>query len=181
MFSFDHFIPIPEKFWSFETGKPFETCSLCGTELLQSGANYLVEKAFKKTEVIFEYAICRDCRMKVMNELSRKSLKLIDHYFSEHVDEEARLEKLWKESPRSADGWISHCLVKGTPVEELEEYQVGGLFTGDNMVLADFPFALGGVAIDEIIHLLSDETLGALNDFSDKVFGIDLPNKFLIL
>lgn len=181
MFSSNPFIPIPETFWSFETGQLFETCSLCGTDLLHAGKQYLVEKAYKRNEVIFEYALCADCHQRIMNELSRKSLKLIDHYFEEHVDPRTRLEKLREASHGSADRWISHCMVKDTPVEALEEYQIGGLFAGDKMVLADFPFALGGPAIDEIMHLLSDETVGALNDFSGQVLGIDLPNKFLLL
>jgi hypothetical protein len=177
---FEDFIPVPEKFWSFETGESFKHCSLCNLNLRESGTPYLIEKAFNKTEVIFEYALCWECREKVMHELSQKSLARIGNYFEEHVDQEKRLKTLMNKQPNDPEDWIAHCLVKGTPLADMEEYQIGGQFVGGRMVLNDFPFALGGAAIDEIVELLSNETLGIMNDLSDKLFGIDLPNRLVI-
>ena len=178
---FEDFIPVPEKFWSFETGESFKKCSVCGTSLMEPGTNYLIEKAYKKNEVIFEYAICWNCREEVMKDLSRTSLKLISNYLEEHVDAEKRIESLKETHSESADAWVSHCMIKGTPVEEAKEYQICGQFVDEHMVFSVFPYALGDKAIEDLMNLLSNETLGILNDFSDKLFDIDIPNRLLIL
>jgi hypothetical protein len=172
--------PIPKLFWSFETNEIFKTCSLCGRDLTREGSQYLIEKAYKKTEVIFEYAMCFSCREKTMKDLSEKSLNRMTHYFDEHVDLEARSKKLAAADRSSLDAWISHCIIKGTPVEASPEYHICGNFTGLNLVQNMFPYALGHQAMEEIINLLSPETLGILNDLSDKLFGIDMPNTILI-
>ena len=50
-----------------------------------------------------------------------------------------------------------------------------------NLLLDVLPFALSQEAIEEIAGLLSKETLGIMEDLSDKLFGINLPNNILIL
>lgn len=173
--------PIPETFWSFETSETFKACSLCGKDLIGEGSQYLIEKAFKKTEVIFEYAMCFSCREKTMEDLSDKSLERMAHYFDEHVDLEERSKQLAEVDRSSLDAWISHCIIKGTPIEDSAEYHICGNFTGLNLILDILPYALSHEAMEEIIDLLSPETLGVFNDLSDKLFGIDMPNKILIL
>lgn len=181
MHFFEDFVPIPEKFWSFETGETFKHCSICGVDLMEEGTNYLIEKAFKKEEVLFEYAMCWDCRGKMMGELSMTSIKLIANYMDEHVDMEARLKNLMENQDLKVDPWISHCLVKKTSIEEAEEYHLCGHFVDEDLVFSGFPYALSDKTMEDLINLLSNETLGIMGDFSDKLFGIDLPQKIIII
>lgn len=181
MHFFEEFVPIPEKFWSFETGKPFTHCSLCGVDLMREGTNYLIEKAFKKKEVLFEYALCWDCREKIMEELSKKSLTLLTNYFNEHVDMDGHREKSLDKQGLSAEDWLSHCLIKGTPITEAEEHHICGQFVDKDIIFSGFPYALSDKAMEDVMALLSDETLGYMNDISDQLFGIDLPQNILIL
>ena len=177
----DNFTPIPEKFWSFETGEPFKTCSLCGIDLTEPGTNYLIEKAYKKEEVLFEYAMCWDCKSNISKELSRKSLELIANYFDEHVDIEKRLEEGIEKKGLNADNWLEHCLIKGTPIAEADEHHICGQFVDEDLVFSGFPYALSDKAMEDLVELLSDETRGSLDDFSKKLFDIDLSNPVLIL
>ena len=182
------FNAIPKTFWSFEKDAPFECCSLCGEDLFKPGTglfslpnSYHIEKAYKKDEVLYECAICSSCRENLTKELSDQSLKLISNYLGEHVDPTERYEQLIEAHSDSPDGWINHCMVKGTSVDDTKEYQICGEFVGTQLRYSVFPYALGNEAIEELTQLLSDETRGALDDFSNKVFDIDLSNPMLFL
>ena len=82
----EDYIPVPEPFHSFLEGGPFKSCTVCGLSLLEDGVQYVIEKAYHREEVIFEYAMCMSCRGGLMSELSRKSVQLVDNYFGERVD-----------------------------------------------------------------------------------------------
>ena len=80
------YAPVPELFWSFETGRPFGKCSICEGSLLKPGTNYAVQKSYNGPEVIFECAVCLACDKAIQSQVSKKSMQLIHHYFDEHVD-----------------------------------------------------------------------------------------------
>lgn len=122
MQQFNEFIPVPEELWSFETGAPMQRCFMCDCDLFEAGRNYLIEKAFKGDEVIFEYAICFDCRMKLQGELSQKSLGLILNYFAEHVDFERRRIELLDQHSTNYAKWVERCLVKDKPRAECSSF-----------------------------------------------------------
>ncbi len=178
---FNEYIPIPKIFWSVETDKAFEKCSICDCNILENETNYVIEKAFNKGEVIFEYAMCLDCQKKLYNELSDTSKKLISHYFDEHVDLNKRQSELLNDVNLDYEKWMSNCIIKGDRINKSEEYQIYGYFIDNDMILNGFPYALCGAVADDITNLLSSKTLGILNDFSDKVFGLDLPKGLLVI
>ena len=177
---FEDFCPIPEKFYSFETGEPFRTCNLCGEDLMEDGENYLIEKAFKKDETLSEYAMCWKCREKMRGEVSQQSLRLIENYFNEHVDLINWRKNCLEIHGHSVKGWLSRCLVKGISIDDPEEFQIFGHFVDRNIVFSGFPYALSNSAIDDLINLLSDKTLGFLNDTSDKMFGLNLGRRIAL-
>ena len=166
------YIPIPESFWSFETGRPFTQCLVCAGDLSGDGTQYLVEKAFSHGEVVFEYALCMDCRATLEGELSRQSLKLIGNYFDEHVDVIGRARRLLNDGNGDPKPWLSQCLVKGTPITESTEYQIFGHCDGSDMLFSIFPYAISGEAIEDVVKLLSPQTKGFLDDFTGKYFGV---------
>ena len=43
------------------------------------------------------------------------------------------------------------------------------------------PYMLSGAVIDELLNLLSNETIGVLDDFSEKLFGIDIPQGLILV
>jgi len=174
-------IPVPEIFWSFETGRPFSRCRLCGVDLMTHGADYLIEKAFKNGETIFEHAICLPCYMHCQQELSEESRERIAAYFAEHTDMEARQLRFSQAHGTDHEKWIEHCAVKKYPVRECEEHQLYGFCSGDALLFAGAPYILSGEAIEEILDLLSNETLGTLHDLTGRLFGIDAPKDLLII
>jgi len=177
----DHvYIPVPETFWSFETGKPIQHCSLCNRDLMEPGTNYLIEKAFRNGETMFEHALCINCHQQCQNELSIKSRERINHYFSERIDLKNRPVQCLEKFGIHSDQWIGHCMVKGYPMQECGEYQIYGFCIDKDLILNGAPYMLSGEVIDEIIDLLSSKTLDAIGDISERLFGIDSPKDLLL-
>jgi hypothetical protein len=99
MKTYSDFYPVPEVFWSFETGEMFQRCRMCNIDLM----------------------------------------------------------------------------IKGTPMSQCEEHQIYGWFIDKDIVFTGMPYMLSSEVIDELLSLLSNETIGVLEDFSEKLFGIDIP------
>ena len=166
-------IDIPPFLFSSDTGAPHERCMVCNTELLKEDFPYFIEKSvrqfpeFGTSEIIFEYAICLRCSASLNAALSETSRQRMTEYFARHGRFATRREKL-QHAPASE--WISHCLIKDTPISKTPEYQVVAQCSGKKLVVRDMPFAVSLEAMDEIASLLSDETLDEMDDFIGKHF-----------
>lgn len=180
MEKYSDFIPVPEVFWSFETGQPMKRCKLCDCDLMAEGTNYLIEKAFKNGETIFEHALCSECHGKCAAELSLDSRARIATYFEENSDIKGRFTEGMERFGTDPDQWIGHCMVKGYPLHDCGEYQLYGFCIDNDLVFTGAPYMLCGEAIDEILDLLSPETRGAIGEMTDRLFDIDLPKDLLI-
>ena len=160
---------IPKVFYSTETGKPFSHCVSCEKHLLASGEQYVIEKAirnyqkFKTNDTIFEYAMCVGCYEKIHKSFSVSSKQAVENYFLQNVDFARRRAQLLEQGNRRLDEWLSDCIVKGTPVQDLDEYQILCQCQGDKMLFTYLPFMIGGDATEEIVQLLSNETLGEID------------------
>lgn len=154
---------------------------MCDIDLMVDGTNYLIEKAFRKKEVIFEYAMCFECLQQMRKELSVQSRKLIDHYFEEHINIEERRKLLIEKYGRRTHSWINKCMIKGTPMAQCEEYQIYGWCIDKDIVFNGLPYMLSGEVMDELLNLLSKETIGILDEFSEKLFGLDMPQGLFII
>ena len=151
-------------------------CIMCNKPLLQPAKEYLIEKVFrnfpefKKTEVIFEYAMCLVCAEAMRNELSTESKARIEKYFAAHVNLEKRQSLLHpKHAPFSH--WIKECLVKGEPIKKSNEYSLYAHAYGKQLVYDLFPHAISGKAMEEVNELLSVKTREVLDDFIGKHFS----------
>lgn len=215
MFFFPSRIPIPPAFYSADTDAPMATCLTCDRPLLDTGAEYLVEKAIRQhaeydvRETIIEYAMCLNCHAGMQERISAASRQALEAYFLNHADLYRRATLLLSastthdpspdedpdedfgedfgedsgEEPAAPpevpsagaspdlDRWLDHCIIHGTPVEELSEFQLIGHCQGREMLVTHMPFVIGGEAMDEILQLLSNETLDELGGFRDEHFG----------
>jgi hypothetical protein len=170
-------IAIPGQFYSDATGKPFRNCIRCEKNLLMPGTHYLIEKAirayseFETTDTVYEYAVCVSCYIEMRKELSQKSMQNLDTYFKDQADLIRRRDELLKEGSGYFDEWISECIIKHTPLSECSEYQLVCECTGDQLILSQMPYMVSGEAMDEMMDLLSDQTLDFLNGFRDRFLG----------
>ncbi|TRX56102.1 hypothetical protein FNH22_17130 [Fulvivirga sp. M361] len=173
---YEQYIEMPEKFHSFSTGTLFDRCIECDKYLLDADTEYYIEKAIKRydgfsaQDVIFEYAICIDCVERIRKEMSEESLKKIEDFFVHNMDMERRMN-LVNTNPGNPDVWTSECLIKGTKVNQLREFQLYAHCKGEKLDMRESPYLLGNEALDEIQHLLSQKTLDELNGFRDRNFG----------
>jgi len=171
-------LPIPRIFLNTDTGAPLERCIGCDYPVLEGERYYMIEKVFKKypelekTEVLFEYAICSVCYEKMKEAMSQESMQNLSAYMMQNTDFNKLQERI-EEKPDDPEHWLSHCLIKGTPKDEMKEYQMGACFKG-NRLATDFmpPFMVGELALEEMNALLSKKTKDEMDDFMGEHFGI---------
>lgn len=174
-------IEIPSEFYSSETHAPLDHCIACGRYLLENDIGYFVEKAikrypeYKSDQVIFEYAVCSECHQAMSATYSTESTQAIQNYFAENTDIMGRfnlMQEMTGSGMFELKDWLSNCLIKGTPVENLHEYQIACQCIGDRMVVGGAPFLISNQAMDEMMLLLSDKTIDQLNRYMDEFFGL---------
>ena len=171
-------LPIPEVFLSSDTKAPLTHCIQCDYDLMKGDRFYMIEKVFKryaaldKTEVLFEYAICSHCYEKMKESLSVESMFNLSNYMMENTDF-AAMQKRIEEHPDDPEKWLSHCMIKGTPKEDMTEFQMGACFKGDRLATNFMPpFMIGELAMEEMNGLLSKETKDEMDGFMDDHFGV---------
>ena len=163
---------IPKEFYSDISDKPIENCTICGCSLLENDTQYVIEKAFKDGLVEIEYAICMDCLENMKGNMSEESMKNIENYLMENMSNmEEKLEDYYFNG-RDSNVFLEKCAIKGTPKEELSEYQIAGLFKGKMLDPQVFPYLISMEAAEEINNLLSKKTKDELDGFIDDLIGL---------
>jgi len=181
--SLEKLVPIPKEFRSLY-GTPFNQCIECEKELLKKGSQgenqqYLVERVFRGSEPIIEYAICPECHARVCDDLSSESLETLRGFFSEHLSlfGNPDLYATKEGEEEDLERWLSCCRVTNAPISETREYQMIALCEGDKMVLGPIsPFVISGAVLEEAGELLSVETRDRMDDFIGSNFG--MPSEF---
>lgn len=170
-------VPIPETFYSIESGEPISSCLVCDKSLLDGSTEYLIEKGFRGydaydvEETVFGYALCMGCHERIRHSFSDGSMRRCQAYLAEHVDVRDRTKSLLDADSPEPEDWTDRCVVHETPREELQEYQLMAHCRGDEMILTHLPILLGGTAVDELTERLSNETIDNLGGFRDEYFG----------
>jgi len=169
----DHY--IPSEFYSFETNSPFDKCIECEKYLLDEGTEYLIEKAVKNYEgyeakdVVFDYAICMDCADKMRKEISKESWEKMMQYFQDNMDLENRIEMSTQDPKEN----LNQCMIKKTSMDQCKEYQVFAHCNGTKLNMQNPPYMISGEVMDELLTLLSEQTIDEMNGFFKKHFSPD--------
>ena len=155
---------------SFTTEAPFTNCISCNRELIDTQADYVVEKGVRNyvgtdvKDVIFDYAMCMSCASQLQEQLSVESRSAIQNYFMENM-----------ESLLSTDVDIktrfSKCLFSHKDLSTTTEYQLVALCKGDKIMSSPAPYAISNEEVEKIQALISQATRDELDDFTDKHFG----------
>lgn len=180
--NYDRLPDIPVEFYNSDTGQPFSHCLVCNCELAFEHRPYAIERAIrhypamKLRSVVFEYALCANCMTSMENELSTHTKLAISGYFAQNLRLSDR--PLWNpgsdEEPQpkfNCSEWIDRCAVKSVAREELHEYTLCARCIGTKIIPEVAPYMISGLAQDELIELFSNESLGFLDDFTDKHFS----------
>lgn len=164
--SFPTMGPIDKKFYPFDSEDPFGSCTMCQTEF-EEHSNYLIEKAIKGTDVIFELAMCIPCAEQMRNQLSEDSRERIELYMSQ-VNFEKRAQDAMESESQNIEDYIGKCIVSGFEIDPDEEHQIYAFCIGKEMVYGAMPYAISGVVMEEVQELLSPETKQEMDDFMDQ-------------
>ena len=157
--------PLPREFWSEHDEAPFRTCSDCSAPLEAPEALYVISKAWRDGEVVFEFALCMGCSMALFSQYSEESKQSLAVYFTPLPGVE-----------RSGLGACFRCGGSGEVLSE--ERCVEAVAFG--ATLADDPILVCGPCTDGAEEVLSKKTKLAFDDFVRRVCpmlpaDIDLP------
>ena len=158
--------PINKIFYPFDSEEPFQSCTMCQTKF-EEDTDFLIEKAIKGNDVIFELAICLPCAEDMRKQLSADSLKKIEAYMSA-VDFEGRAQHFVETQSDQIEDFIGNCLVSGEKIDPKEEHQIYAYCQGGEMIYTAMPYAMSGAVMEEIQELLSPETKQEMDDFMDQ-------------
>lgn len=170
--NFPKWSDISKVFWSDLSSRPFDQCIDCQRNLLDDTVFYFIEKgvqgfqAGQISNTIFEYAICLECAQGMRTQLSAESLSNIQAYYSKNVDFKKRRQEL---SGKSEEEWLENCLIHKKPSTEAGECQLYAFCNGDQMLYQEFPYMIRGEALDELVDLISAETMDELDDFKNNL------------
>ena len=179
-FNMERRIPIPKLLYRTDTDAPFESCILCDRKFEDINQPYFIEKAIRShqklgvVDTVFEYAVCLPCQTEMMTKISLESMQQLQAYLAPlQVKMYERMQQLAQVPVQEApEPWISHCLVKGTPREELDQYQLDVLCMGNELILGATPYLIGSEALIELSELLSAETRDEMDHFAEEFFGL---------
>ncbi len=163
---------IPKVFYSNISEKPIENCIICGCSLLENDTQYVIEKAFKDGIVEAEYAMCIDCVENMKGSMSEESMQNIENYIIENRSNMQELLNEFYLSGMDSGLLLKQCAIKGTPVDDLKEYQIAGLFKGRMIDPQVPPYLISMEAAEEINNLLSKKTKDELDNFIDELTGL---------
>jgi hypothetical protein len=171
---------IPKIFYDYITEQPFSKCVCCEKPLLDGSTIYLIEKAIKGSDVLIEYAICLPCAEQKNAAMSQESKERIQAWFEEHVDIEARANRLASQHGFDFEAWTAECIITGKPKADLEHYCVGGMFQGAHMLFGFGPYIMSAEAQKEMSSLLSKQSKDEYDKFIGDNFGLPPELKKLI-
>lgn len=174
-------VPIPKLFHADLTGAPMDKCISCECNLLDGNTNYVIEKAIKPYDgfnsysTLFEYAMCLDCMDSYKSRISPESMERINQYFADQIDWEGRKKIIAEDARLDLGQWLGRCVVKDLEARNVAECQVYAHCIGGHMIMGDYPYMISGVAMDEVVELLSPETFEAFDRLKDELIG---PSEF---
>ena len=164
-------VSIPEVFHCQKTGSRFDHCLVCDT-LFGPGTVYMIEKAIRGGEILYEYALCINCYQAFLDDMSTSSRQAVDKYFDQRVEFDLRHVELMAIAPDRVEPWISECVVSRQPIELESEYQVFAFCRGPSLIMNYYPYAIGGTAVDDLLKLLSPKTRDETDRFIEDHLGL---------
>ena len=169
---------IPTELLDDQTGKPFSHCRMCALDLHEPTVPYMVEKVVRKNltlglkEDLFAYAICLDCVEEMKSSISKESAQVIQKFISENVHFQRRMERLFFGQNLEMEEMMGKCMLSSKPIAESVEYQMAALCEGNELILGMWPYVVDSEMIVELSSMLSEETLGNMDDFYAQNFGL---------
>lgn len=170
----NNFSDIPLLFYSSETSTPIRHCLVCERDLLE-GAEYMIEKAFVNypsvgtKDLVWEFAVCFDCMHDMKSDYSEESHQRLTEFFQVNMNFDHQYD-LEAQENMNAEDWTSRCAITGQHISECSQYQIYAYCVGNLCAFENAPFMISGEAMDQLIPLISNKTLGAMNDFRDRYF-----------
>lgn len=175
-------LKIPSEFYPNGANQPFTNCTVCKCDLLKEDKLYVIEKAHCRDlgtgelKTIFEFAYCLSCIEVLRKEVSEESKQNLDKYMAEKTDLETRNRELEHYKLYESDIWLNNCVINNKSLDEINEYQIYALCSGEHLLNNHFPFMISGDALEDAMQILSKSTKDFLEDF--WLEHVDLPPEF---
>lgn len=166
---------VPSFFMKYDTGLPFDQCSLCENSL-ETQNRYIVEKVFKQnrllytSEIVHEYAVCWDCTQSAGQEVSDESRQAIMNLFREHqAHVMMKADFLHEQELYAMKSWVEKCSLTGKEIRLCDEYAVSGIIENGRLVYDYSPMVVSDTFMQKLQGVLSKETKEAFDDLSEQI------------
>jgi len=159
---------IDRMFYPFESDEPFKNCTICDCSLFDNETPYLIEKAIKGNDVIFEIAICMRCAQSMHSSLSKESISKIQAFMGDKLVANPKIN-LDQPISKNISDYIATCKITGKRIDPQKEFQIYAECVGNKMFWHNMPYALGPEAIEQMQELLSTQTREELDNFMGEV------------
>ncbi len=163
--------PVPPDLYSAHDEGPFRRCSDCGADLSSADAIHLIGRVFRDGEVIFEYALCLPCVIKLYQQYSEESKANLAAYFAQEAP-----------PPPDCTRWCHRCGCHGEGLAD--EQAIEGLAMGG--ILLGHPIVICAECSAGAERVLSKKTREAFDDFVRRVApmlpaDVDIPSPVIAI
>lgn len=148
-------------------------CKVCEKELIDSGAEYCIEKVVRRVsetnqaQTLFNFAICMDCIGQLRQRISAESMQAIELFQMRKI---MAAQKEEEHNPMRSF-YEQRCMFSGKNIGELESYQMIAFCRGAHLADNKPPMLIGAEVLEETQEILSAQTRDELNNFTDDNFG----------
>jgi hypothetical protein len=167
------YIDLPRQFCREESGEPMQACVVCQDNVLAQGVPYMIDKAYRCGQLLYEAVVCQSCLLWLEEARSPHSRRLLEAYVERHNYREMRYDALLEWSWGRIEPWIARCGLTGRPLSDRDSHQLQGVAVEDKLLLLpNHPIAMSDAASESIWRLLSDESAALLYSFANDYLGV---------
>ncbi|MFG0334557.1 MAG: hypothetical protein ACF8TS_14470 [Maioricimonas sp. JB049] len=181
---------VPPAFYSEYSGRPFERCLDCDTEL--ASVNHIVQKFIVGDEAVFEMAVCMKCVDTLRQDFSQESRQAVERSVREALQERRAREAAMPPpddlpddaesdaapgGPQRGAGNIRECLICGVPRMECHRYHIASMFIVYDWIAAEtteaqvaLPMMVCDSCNSRISGQISQQTRDAWDRYVDEHF-----------
>ena len=166
-------IEIPPQFCSEESGEPMGRCVVCGSHVLAREDPYVIDKAYRCGQLLYEAVMCWACLEWFETGQSRRSRHVLEQYMEANNYRDRHYEALLEFSAGRIEPWIANCGITGRSLAGADTYQYKAVgMQRDILLLPQFPMGMSSDAADEMWRLLSPESAQFWCQFSNDYLGV---------
>ncbi len=163
--------PIPLQFQQGFFDGYFQSCQFCHCNLLDDQCNYIINKSYTDKQLVYEIAMCMNCKMELSKAYSKESIESINKLFPWNDILEKRMNIILTGVEKKHEVLTNSCTLCHEKKENLTNYYEYAFCNGKDLVYYNYPYLLCETCGLKIYDVLSRKTIEAVNEYFYTYFG----------